>query len=79
MDRPPAFHRMVRFVDNEGQVHFGELGAEVVIESSLEGLLVAVYEGNDPFDSDFVLGSSKKTIAKVFMSAACISQVLTSA
>lgn len=67
MDIPSVFHRLVRFVDNEGQIYYGELGTEFEVDGSLEGLIVAVYEGKGPFDSNFVLGSTTKTIAKVWI------------
>jgi hypothetical protein len=65
MNVPAPLYRLVRFVDTEGQVHYGELGTEVVTDDSLEGLTVSVYEGTGPLDSDFVLGPTKKKIAKV--------------
>jgi hypothetical protein len=65
MDVPSVFYRLVRFVDDEGQVHYGELGTEVVTAGSLEGLMVSVYERKGPLSSDFVLGTTKRKIAKV--------------
>jgi hypothetical protein len=78
MGIPSAFHRLVRFVDNEGQVNYGELDNQVGTDGSLEGLVVSVYEGKGPLDSGFVLGPTKKAIAKAWIASDFDLQVLRS-
>lgn len=60
---PSKFHRLVRFEDSSGTVHYGEAPEQ---QPSLVGVQVAVYDGDGPWDDGFHLNESKTVeVAKV--------------
>ncbi|KIY01280.1 uncharacterized protein Z520_02832 [Fonsecaea multimorphosa CBS 102226] len=61
-----AFSRIVRFRNSAGQIFYGEVpGDDLVDQKSLVGSKVAVYKGESPFDNDFSLTDNKEEISEV--------------
>jgi hypothetical protein len=65
MTTSPTFKRLVRFEDAEKQIHYGEIPAEISLLSDLIGLKVPIYEGNAPWDTNFLLTPRREAIVKV--------------
>lgn len=61
-----AFNRLVRFQDESGETHYGEVEiAGECTRESLTGLNVRVYEGGEPWDEGFVLTGKTRVIERV--------------
>ncbi|EFX05260.1 fumarylacetoacetate hydrolase family protein [Grosmannia clavigera kw1407] len=61
-----SFLCLVRFRDENGDVHFGEAGlAPCHSQAILVGRKVPVFRGKEPWDSDFVLTEEEHTIQEV--------------
>lgn len=58
-------NRLVRFVDNEGQTHYGEAPPQVIDPSDLIGEQVPVFEGGESWNPAFGLSGNAQKIAKV--------------
>jgi hypothetical protein len=65
----PLFKWLVRFMDSENKIHFGEVQEDQPASSDLVGLRVKVYEGNGPWDSRFILSSTERVISKLHLPA----------
>lgn len=61
----PIFQRLVRFEDEQGTVHYGELGNNTVDGSSYIGLYVNTFEGTTPWAEDFQATGRSARITKV--------------
>lgn len=53
------FHRLIRFSDPTGVVHYGEIPVTYQWNSDLQGITVPIYEGSFPWDEDFLLSETK--------------------
>lgn len=63
------FNRLIRFRTSAGKIHYGEAGDLESALDTLHGQTVRVYEGQNPWDSDFNLTSDREKIAEVSRSA----------
>lgn len=61
----PVFNRLVRFEDNHGGIHYGEISAKHKWTDSLVDLTVPVYDGTLPWEADFRLSERTAKIVKV--------------
>lgn len=59
------FNRLIRFRNSDGQLHYGEAGDLDPALETFQGQTVPVYEGQNPWDSDFNLTSDREKIAEV--------------
>lgn len=58
---PASFNRLVRFQNDHGSVLYGELSPDFGGDNFV-GAQVTVYDGNAPWDDDFVKTSRRETI-----------------
>ncbi|OAA65649.1 fumarylacetoacetate hydrolase family protein [Niveomyces insectorum RCEF 264] len=61
----PKFDRLIRFVDESGRIHFGELPKDHAWDKDLHGIEVAIYSGETPFDENLKLTGQKAVVKKV--------------
>jgi hypothetical protein len=59
------FKRLVRFEDASATIQYGEIPLDSSWDSELEGLIVRIYEGRNPWDLDFILTEQTEKISKV--------------
>lgn len=62
---PSNFKRLIRFKTSDGHIHYGEADGLNPNLKTLEGQTVPVYQGQNPWDSDFNLTSNREKIAEV--------------
>lgn len=62
----PSFTSIFRFRDPEGTTHYGEAGSSKNhTKESLSGREVRIFNGHVPWDSDFTLTDSTRTVTEV--------------
>ena len=61
-----AFGCIIRFKDDSGDVHYGELDADrKITKDTWQGLSIPIYNGQHPWDDDFALTSEKRIVREV--------------
>jgi len=61
-----SFERLIRFVDENGSVQYGEAGA-IIDPAKLIGEPVEVFEGQTPWDAMFRKSGIRKVVKKVLL------------
>jgi hypothetical protein len=69
---PFNFERLVRFKNPAGDIFYGEVEKKDSTAESLSGQSVVVYEGENPWDDNFVRTSKKETVDQVLLPPAML-------
>ncbi len=61
----PKFTRLIRFANSAGRIYYGEADGKDLTPEGLVGQTVPIYQGESPWDSDFIQSLQTEQIAKV--------------